>query len=141
MITRRELLRNAGLGAFAASVPAISFAEADTDARLVLVILRGAVDGLAVAAPYGDSKYRNVRGELAIDTPGSTEGLLNLDGFFGLHPAMKNTHDLYRNHQALVVHAVASPYRERSHFDAQDVLENGSELAGGIRNGWLNRAL
>lgn len=141
MITRRELLRNAGLGAFAASVPAISFAEADTDARLVLVILRGAVDGLAVAAPYGDSKYRNVRGELAIDTPGSTEGLLNLDGFFGLHPAMKNTHDLYRNDQALVVHAVASPYRERSHFDAQDVLENGSELAGGIRNGWLNRAL
>jgi len=141
MITRRELLRNAGLGAIAAGVPAISFAAAGTDARLVLVILRGAVDGLAVAAPYGDSKYRSVRGELAIDVPGSTEGLLNLDGFFGLHPALKNTHDLYRNDQALVVHAVASPYRDRSHFDAQDVLENGSGHAGVIRNGWLNRAL
>jgi len=141
MITRRDLLRNAGLGAVAAGMPMISFAEADTDARLVLVILRGAVDGLAVAAPYGDSKYRNVRGELAIDAPGSTEGLLKLDGFFGLNPALKNTHELYQADQALIVHAVASPYRERSHFDAQDVLENGSQHAGGIRNGWLNRAL
>ena len=141
MLNRRDLLKTIGLGTTAAAMPGAVFANADTDARLVLVILRGAVDGLALVAPYGDGKYKSVRGELAIDAPGSSDGLLKLDGLFGLHPAMQNSYELYRQGQALPVHAVASPYRERSHFDGQDVLENGMTSAGELRDGWLNRAL
>ncbi len=141
MTGRREFLQQLALGAAVSGLPGISFAKADTDARLVLVILRGAVDGLALAAPYGDGNYRKVRGELSIATPGEQNGLLKLDGMFGLNPAMGNTYELYRQNQALVVHAVASPYRERSHFDGQDVLENGATKAGVRRDGWLNRAL
>jgi uncharacterized protein (DUF1501 family) len=141
MISRRDVLRTAGLSAIASSLPALSFAKANTDARFVLVILRGAVDGLAIAAPYGDHNYTNVRGELAIPKPGPDGGLLELDGMFALHPALPGVYESYRNNQALLVHAVASPYRSRSHFDGQDVLENGSGKVGVVRDGWLNRAL
>jgi uncharacterized protein (DUF1501 family) len=130
-----------GLGTIGAAFPGMAFAKADTDARFVLVILRGAVDGLALAAPYGESKYRSLRGELALPAPGRKDGLLKLDSMFSLHPSMKHTYALYENGQATVLHAVASPYRERSHFDGQDVLENGSVAAGTARDGWLNRAL
>jgi uncharacterized protein (DUF1501 family) len=141
MISRRKLLQHLGVGVLASGLPAISFARADTDVRLVLVILRGAVDGLALAAPYGDGKYARVRGELALPNPGQSNGLLKLDGLFGLHPAMRNTHRWYQDGEALVVHAVASPYRDRSHFDGQDLLENGASKTGGSRDGWLNRAI
>lgn len=141
MTGRRVFLKQLALGVAATSIPGVSFAKANTDARLVLVILRGAVDGLAVAAPYGDGNYQGTRGELAIPAPGTEKGLLKLDGLFGLNPAMRNTYDLYRQNQALIVHAVASPYRERSHFDGQDVLENGANTANIRRDGWLNRAL
>jgi len=141
MMNRRNLLKTIGLGAVAAGMPGLSFSKASGDARLVMVILRGAVDGLALVAPYGDGNYRKVRGELAIPTPGNENGLLKLDGLFGLHPSMKSTYALYQENQLLPVHAVASPYRERSHFDGQDVLENGAVRAGDQRDGWLNRAL
>ena len=141
MISRRELLRNLSLGVTACSMPGISFAKADTEARFVLVILRGAVDGLALAAPYGEGQYQRLRGELAIAHPGQNNGLLPLDGLFGLHPSLANIYKLYQKNEALVVHAVASPYRERSHFDGQDVLENGAIGSGMERDGWLNRAL
>ena len=141
MISRRDLLRHLSLGVAACSMPGIRFAKADTNARFVLVILRGAVDGLALVAPYGEGQYRKLRGELAIGHPGQNNGLNKLDGLFGLHPSLAHIHELYRNNEALVVHAVASPYRERSHFDGQDVLENGSIGSGSIRDGWLNRAL
>lgn len=141
MLNRREVLRTAGFGAIALSVPTLSFAKANTDARFVLVILRGAVDGLALAAPYGDGKYDGVRGELAIPKPGVDGGLLKLDGLFGLHPSLPGVFDCYKNNHALIVHAIASPYRSRSHFDGQDVLENGASDVGAIRDGWLNRAL
>jgi uncharacterized protein (DUF1501 family) len=141
MLSRRDILRTAGLGVVASGLPTLAFARANTDARFVLVILRGAVDGLALAAPYGDGNYKRVRGQLAIAKPGDDGGLLKLDGMFGLHPALPGVHQEYMNKQALLVHAVASPYRSRSHFDGQDVLENGSSEAGIIRDGWLNRAL
>ena len=141
MLNRREILKTIGLGTVAAGVPGLSFAKADGDARLVLIILRGAVDGLAMIAPYGDGNYRKVRGELAIPQPGKEGGLLKLDGMFGLHPSLRSTHELYQQGQVLPVHAVASPYRERSHFDGQDVLENGVTQAGEKRDGWLNRAI
>ncbi len=141
MFNRRELLRQIGLGTVATSLPGICFAKADTDARFVLVVLRGAADGLAIAAPYGEGKYQSLRGELAIPKPGATNGLLKLNGLFGLHPSLASTYELFERNEALLVHAVSSPYRERSHFDGQDVLENGVESAGGKRDGWLNRAL
>jgi uncharacterized protein (DUF1501 family) len=125
----------------ASTLPRIIFAGAETDSRLVLIILRGAVDGLSWVAPYGEGRYRTLRGELALAPPGGSDGLLKLDGLFGLHPALSNTHQLYRNNEALVVHAVASPYRDRSHFDGQDVLESGMEPKRAQRDGWLNRAL
>ena len=130
-----------GLTAFAAHVPGLAFANTKTDARLVLVVLRGAVDGLALAAPYADPDYRDVRGELALDRPGTTNGLLDLDGFFGLHPALGPLQELYRQGELLPIHAAAPPYRKRSHVDAQDVLENGTARPGGARDGWLNRAI
>jgi len=138
MLARRNFLQGLGAGAFLSCASRCAFARTDTDARLVLVILRGAVDGLAVVAPYGDGGYRRVRGELALEAPGQTDGLLPLDGMFGLHPALSNVHRLFEEQQALIVHAVASPYRERSHFDGQDVLESG---AANLRDGWLNRAI
>jgi len=141
MISRRDILRTAGLGAVATAMPTSVFARAETDARFVLVILRGAADGLAIAAPYGDGSYRKVRGDLALPAPGRDGGLLKLDGLFGLHPSLAGVYDEYEKNQALVVHAVASPYRERSHFDGQDVLENGARDVGLLRDGWLNRAL
>ncbi len=141
MISRRIFLQRMSVGALASGMPAIGLARADTDVRLVLVILRGAVDGLALAAPYGEGKYKSLRGELAIADPGQHNGLLKLDGLFGLHPAMVNTHRFYEDGQALVIHAAATPYRERSHFDGQDFLESGANKSGGSRDGWLNRAI
>ena len=141
MLTRRKVLQAMGLTAAAGSLPGLALAKADTDKRLVLVVLRGAVDGLALAPPYGDGRYRNVRGELALDNPGSQDGVRKLDGLFGLHPSLASLHGSYQAGEALVVHAVASPYRERSHFDGQDLLESGATQVGALRDGWLNRSL
>ncbi len=140
MLNRRHVLRAAALGAGYGLIPR-AFAKADTDARFVLVILRGAADGLAIAAPYGDGNYETARGELALPGPGQTGGLLKLDGLFGLHPSLTSLHAAFQEGTASVVHAIASPYRERSHFDGQDVLENGGTSVGVMRDGWLNRAL
>ncbi len=141
MISRRSILKSMGLGTVAAGLPGLAFAKAETDALLVLVILRGAVDGLAIAPAYAEGNYRKLRGELALDGPGNDRGALKLDGMFGLHPSLEAVHDRYKAGEALLVHAVASPYRERSHFDGQDVLENGAARTGELRDGWLNRAL
>lgn len=141
MTTRRTLLKSLGYTALAGGLPQLSFAKTKNDARFVLVVLRGAVDGLALAAPYGDGLYDKVRGELALAKPGSSDGLLKLDGFFGLHPSLQNLHQSYVAGEASIAHAIASPYRERSHFDGQDMLENGAPRNGVARDGWLNRAL
>lgn len=141
MITRRDILRTAGTGAIAATLPSLAFAAAETDARFVLVVLRGAADGLAIAAPYGDGNYDALRGELALPKPGNEGGLLKLDGMFGLHPSLPGIYSEFDKNQATIIHAIASPYRERSHFDGQDVLENGASATGLLRDGWLNRAL
>ncbi len=142
MFSRRTFLKQALTTSVLVAVwPGLSLARIDSDKRLVVVLLRGALDGLAAVPPYGDSKYRSVRGELALSQPGTTEGALKLDGFFGLHPELKQLHEWYQNGDALIIHAAASPYRERSHFDGQNLLENGTNRPFGASSGWLNRAI
>ena len=141
MLYRRELIKGLGLGSLAAGFPGMLFAGTDIDTRLVVFILRGAMDGMAMVAPYGDGNYASLRGKLALAAPGQEGGVLKADGLFGIHPSLQHTHQLYQQKQALFVHAVASPYRERSHFDGQDQLESGSGNGNFKRDGWLNRAL
>jgi uncharacterized protein (DUF1501 family) len=134
-VNRRIFVQCAGSLALGPLLPRLAFTDADTDARLLLVILRGALDGLAAVPAYGDGNYAGRRGELGIDSPE-----LKLDGTFALHPALTHLHERYRAKEVIVFHAVASPYRERSHFDGQDLLENGT-TGTSARDGWLNRAL
>jgi uncharacterized protein (DUF1501 family) len=107
---------------------------------MLTIVLRGALDGLAVVAPVGDPDWVKLRGDKALVLDGKTPALA-LDSFFALNPAMPNLHRLYKADQAAIVHASATPYRERSHFDGQDVLESGLPKPGRAESGWLNRAL
>ncbi|EUC16338.1 UNVERIFIED_ORG: uncharacterized protein (DUF1501 family) [Burkholderia sp. CF145] len=136
MLTRRSFVRIAVAGAGAMLVaPQIVFARAATDRRFVFVIQRGAADGLNIVVPYADPAYASLRGALAVDTSASTK----LDGTFALHPSLAQIGQMYGRREALFVHAVASPYRDRSHFDGQNVLETGGSSAYQVKDGWLNR--
>jgi uncharacterized protein (DUF1501 family) len=115
--------------------PRLALAQVATDRRFVFVIQRGAADGLDTVVPYADPAYAALRGPLAIDPAAA----MRLDGNFALHPALVETGKLYGAGQALFVHAVASPYRDRSHFDGQNVLETGGTAAYQLRDGWMNR--
>jgi hypothetical protein len=121
--TRRELLLGSGALFAWAHVPRIARAEG-RDPRFLTIVLRGALDGLAAVAPIGDPDWIKLRGDNALRLDGDTPAL-PLDDFFALNPAMPNLHRLYKAGQAIIVHAAATPYRERSHFDGQDVLESG----------------
>ncbi|ALP65187.1 DUF1501 domain-containing protein [Paraburkholderia caribensis] len=136
MLTRRRFVRIAAAGAGAMLVaPQIAFARVATDRRFVFVIQRGAADGLNIVVPYADPAYASLRGALAVDTSASTK----LDGTFALHPSLAQIGQMYGRREALFVHAVASPYRDRSHFDGQNVLETGGTAAYQVKDGWLNR--
>jgi uncharacterized protein (DUF1501 family) len=142
MLNRRHLLSLTGSLAVMGALPArLSLADAPTDARFVLAIQRGAMDGLHAVPPYADPDYRALRGNLALAADGSADGLLDLDGKFGLHPKLVELKAWYDRGELLVVHAVATPYRERSHFDGQDLLENGTMQPHAGNSGWLNRAI
>jgi uncharacterized protein (DUF1501 family) len=138
MLTRRSFV---ALGSTAVltsgfGVP-IAFARAATERRFIFIIQRGAADGLGTLAPVGDPAFAQQRGVLAQDFAAAPR----VDSMFALHPAMTNVHRLYQARQALFVHAVASPYRDRSHFDGQNVLETGGASAYALKDGWLNRLL
>jgi uncharacterized protein (DUF1501 family) len=140
-LRRRSFLAGTGALALSAAMPRAVLADAPTDKRFVLIILRGAMDGLNVVVPYGDPNYAGLRGQIALAKPGETDGVLDLNGFFGLHPALADIAPWYKEGGLLPIHAVASPYRDRSHFDGQDVLENGTLSPRNTDSGWLNRAL
>lgn len=133
---RRLLLQ---WGASALLLPArLALAASSDDAeapRLVIVMLRGALDGLAAAPALGDPAWLALRGAAEGPAP------LPLDGFFALHPALGELHGWYQARELLLLHAVASPYRERSHFDAQQLLESGGDKPFALTTGWLGRAL
>jgi len=137
--SRRELLLGSGVLFAWAFVPRLARAEG-RDPRFLTIVLRGALDGLAAVAPVGDPDWIKLRGNNALKLDGQKPALA-LDGFFALNPAMPTLHALYQAGQAIFVHAAASPYRERSHFDGQDVLESGLAKPGAAETGWLNRGL
>jgi uncharacterized protein (DUF1501 family) len=137
--SRRELLASAGVLFAWPFLPKLARAEG-RDPRMLTIILRGALDGLAAVAPVGDPDWVKLRGDKALVLDGKTPAL-PLDSFFALNPAMPNLLRLYKAEQAAIVHASATPYRERSHFDGQDVLESGLPNPGRSDTGWLNRAL
>src|ERR1700676_2012124 len=139
--TRRRFLLGTAALAAGAALPEVLFAHTGGSRRLVVVILRGALDGLAAVPPYADPAYAGLHRELAISAPGVADGALALDGTFGLHPSLAFLHERYLAGEVVVFNAVASPYRDRSHFDGQFVLENGLTKPIGTADGWLNRAL
>ncbi len=129
-------------GAFAlANLPGAVFAAVPGDRRLVVVLLRGAMDGMAAVAPVGDRLYAEKRGSIALKPPGEAGGALALDNFFALHPSLAPLSPYYRNGELLIVHASGNGYHTRSHFDAQDLMESGLAEKHGQSDGWLNRAL
>ncbi len=119
------------------AVPRVLFAQAATERRFIFIIQRGAADGLHTVVPYAEPAYARLRGDLAVD-PATA---LKLDGTFALHPTLAELHRLYAAGQASFFHAVASPYRDRSHFDGQNVLETGGSAPYQLKDGWMNRLL
>ena len=136
ILPRRSFLRFAAAGAGAILVnPQMALATVPGDRRFIFIIQRGAADGLNIVVPYGDPEYASLRREIAID-PATA---IKLDGHFALNPAMPEGGKMFAAGQALFVHATASPYRDRSHFDGQNVLETGGTSPYAQRDGWMNR--
>lgn len=142
---RRDLLRHGGWLAGASLLALRSgwalASQQPAQQRMVVVFLRGAVDGLSVLAPYGDSNYYSLRDSIALARPGSDGGLIDLDGYFGLHPALGGLLPLWQAGQLAFVPASGSPDPSRSHFDAQDFMESGTPGNKNTPDGWLNRLL
>jgi uncharacterized protein (DUF1501 family) len=133
MLNRRSLIAS-GL-ATSLVLPKLAWAAADTDRRFIFILQRGAADGIGLLAPTGDPAYAGIRGDLA-----ATEGA-KLSSLFTLHPAMVESAKLFAQKQASFAHAIASGYRERSHFDGQNILETGAARPYGRDDGWMNRLL
>ena len=147
MISRRVWLKSSGLAlaGFAAAPSFLCRAAALEGKRkrvLVALFQRGAVDGLDMVVPYFEDRYRELRPNLALASPGKGDNaVVNLDGRFGLHPALSPLASQWKNNSLAIVHAVGSPDATRSHFDAQDYMESGVPGDKGVRDGWLNRYL
>ncbi len=151
---RRYFLKAGGVGlasfGFMAAAPDFlhQFSSAQSTTKgygkkkvLVTIFQRGAVDGLNVVVPHGESEYYNLRPTIAVPKPGQTDGAVNLDGYFGLHTAMASLQPFWKSKQLAIVTAVGSPDNTRSHFDAQDYMESGTPGNKSTRDGWLNRIL
>ena len=145
-VSRRVFLRGAGLAAVGVGVAPSSLLVRTAMAAsgpkvLVKVFLRGGADGLNFCAPHGDSEYYNLRGAIALPRPGQGGGVVNLDGYFGMHPEFAPLEPYYRDGRLAFVHAVGNPELTRSHFDAQDFMESGTPGDKQTATGWLDRAI
>src|SRR5262245_26410066 len=150
---RRYFIKTSGIGlasfGFMAAAPEFlhQFAAAQTSKGfgskkvLVTIFQRGAVDGLNMVVPYGESEYYNLRRNIAIKKPNETGGAIDLDGYFGLHPSMKPFDQLWKDKRLAIVNAAGSPDNTRSHFDAQDYMESATPGRKSTPDGWLNRYL
>jgi uncharacterized protein (DUF1501 family) len=151
---RRFFLKTSGIGLASFGLMSVApdflhqFAAAQSVAKnygkkkvLVTVFQRGAVDGLNVVVPHGDSRYYDLRPTIAVPQPKKTDGAIDLDGFFGLHPSLAPLEPLWKSKQFAIIEAAGSPDNTRSHFDAQDYMESGTPGNKGTRDGWLNRIL
>lgn len=142
---RRTLLKSAGMAALLpfgrAGWAFAADAAAAPGKRMIVVMLRGAVDGLNVVVPYADDDYYALRPNIAIPRPGANDGALDLDGRFGLHPALAPILPLWQSRKLAFVQACGSPDPTRSHFDAQDYMESGTPGRKGTQDGWMNRLL
>jgi len=151
---RRYFLKTGGIGLASFGLMAAApeflhqFAAAQTAAKgfgkkkvLVTIFQRGAVDGLNMVVPYGESEYYNLRRNIAIKKPTENGGAIDLDGYFGLHPSMKPFEQFWKDKRLAIVNAAGSPDNTRSHFDAQDYMESGTPGYKGTKDGWLNRVL
>ncbi|MEM9385325.1 MAG: DUF1501 domain-containing protein [Pseudomonadota bacterium] len=141
---RRELIKFMGMMVAAASCRVLAAAPGrqEDDPRLVLLVLRGGMDGLSAVPAFGDPQFESARRGLALASPGSArDGALDLDGFFGLHPTLPKLHARWAAGELAVLHAHCIPYQGRSHFDAQNVLEHGGLAPFSLSSGWLNRAI
>jgi len=134
-LDRRSLIRTGLAATGSLLIPRMAFASAPTDKRFVFIIQRGAADGLHMIPPLGDPGYGALRGPWLDQLSGGAK----IDGLFSLHPAMTRTAQLFAQKQAIGVHAVASAYRDRSHFDGQNILETGGLQAYAEQSGWMNR--
>ena len=138
--SRRSILAGGGAVFVGALAPRLASAAGARDPRLITVVLRGALDGLSLVAPVGDPQYEAIRDGMAVARTGPNPGI-PLDGFFALNPRLPTLAALYQKGEALFIHAAATPYRNRSHFDGQDVLESGLTNPGSRRSGWMNRLI
>lgn len=146
MITRRVFLKSSGIAmvtlGFAPSFVTRAAAAAGTRRKLLITVFqRGAVDGLNMVVPFGESAYYAARPTIAIARPGAADGAIDLNGYFGLHPRMSALKPLWDNRALAIVHACGSPDSTRSHFDAQDYMESATPGVKSTRDGWLNRYL
>lgn len=151
---RRYFLKSSGIALASYGLMSVAprflhqFANAQTLTKgygkkktLITIFQRGAVDGLNMVVPFGESEYYNIRPGIAVPKPNQTNGAIDLDGFFGLHPSLKPFETFWKNKQLAVIHSVGSPDNTRSHFDAQDYMEAGTPGIKSTRDGWLNRTL
>ena len=151
---RRYFLKSSGIALSSFGLMSVApnflhqFADAQTSSNrfgkkktLITIFQRGAVDGLNMVVPFGESEYYNLRSNIAVAKPNQANGAIDLDGFFGLHPSLKPLESFWKNKQLAVVHSVGSPENTRSHFDAQDYMEAGTPGVKSTRDGWLNRTL
>jgi uncharacterized protein (DUF1501 family) len=144
-MNRRQFLRSCALtsiGLFAPEVRGWAYSNGSDDItrkKLIVILLRGGADGLNIVAPYGDSAYYSIRPTIAIPRPGGASGALDLDGHFGLHPALNSMMPFWKNKTLAFVHSSGSPDPSRSHFDAQDYMESGAPGEKYVTSGWMNR--
>ena len=141
MLKRRQILKLSSLGLASSllPLPGLAFANAPTEKRLVVMLLRGGMDGMHALAPTGDPDYLTLRPKMNVNE--SADNSMRINGMFTLHPGLQPLTELYHQGELSFIPAATTRYRNRSHFDGQNLLEVGSDSPFGLKDGWLNRAL